>query len=156
MPKVELVIIVVFVASFLIWAVSKCNRQHAAADGEDLAETIDVDSIQVDTPAVAVPAPAKKPEKDFQAQRFTRLYVVIDGLNLRKTPELNGEVLVQLPLYEEVFFLNEVTDSTFQINLGYETADEPWVKVRSKKGHEGWVYGAGVNYYKKKREGVLE
>ena len=50
--------------------------------------------------------------------------------------------------------MNEVTDSTFQINLGKEVADEPWVKVRSKKGHVGWVYGAGVDYYKYKRPGV--
>ena len=34
---------------------------------------------------------------------------------------------------------------------GYEIADEPWVKVQHKRGRIGWVYGAGVNYYKKKR-----
>ena len=50
--------------------------------------------------------------------------------------------------------MNEVTDSTYQISLGKEMADEPWVKVKNNRGKIGWVYGAGINYYKKKREGV--
>jgi hypothetical protein len=77
-------------------------------------------------------------------------------LKVRKFPGLKEEVIGQLPLYEEVTFMDEVTDSSYQINLGYEIADEPWVKIRTKKGTVGWVYGAGVNYYKQKRTGVLE
>ncbi|MEM1318658.1 MAG: SH3 domain-containing protein [Bacteroidota bacterium] len=86
----------------------------------------------------------------------SRLYVTIDGLNMRATPELNGTVLTQLSLYEEVTFMNEVTDSTQEINLGKEVANEPWVKVRNTKGKTGWVYGAGVHYYKMKHPGTIE
>ena len=157
MPKVELIIILVFVASFLIWAISKCsNSRQSLAEAELSAESPALDTLQSGVDTTSIPKEPPKAKKNFQAQRFTRLYIVIDGLNLRETPELESEVLVKLPLYEEVYFLNEVTDSTFQINLGYEVADEPWVKVRTKKGHEGWVYGAGVHYYKKKRSGVME
>ncbi len=63
---------------------------------------------------------------------------------------------MELKLFEEVAFLNEVSDSTTQLNLGYEITDEPWVKVRHPKGQVGWVYGAGVNYYPKKRGGVMD
>jgi hypothetical protein len=42
------------------------------------------------------------------------------------------------------------------VNLGTEKADEPYVKIKTKRGTVGWVYGAGVHYVKKKRSGVLE
>jgi len=52
-------------------------------------------------------------------------------------------------------FLNEVSDSTDIISLGEGIiANEPWVKVRHYKGNEGWVYGAGVHYYKMKYPGL--
>ncbi|TAK32567.1 MAG: SH3 domain-containing protein, partial [Saprospiraceae bacterium] len=89
-------------------------------------------------------------------QLHTRLYVTIDKLKLRKEPKLNGAVIAELKLFDQVYFLDEMTDSTTQVNLGYEIADEPWVKVKSMKGQTGWVYGAGVHYAKKKRSGVLE
>lgn len=85
-----------------------------------------------------------------------RLYITIKNLKVRKSPGLKEDVVAQLPLFEEVIFMDEVTDSTYQINLGYEIADEPWVKIKTEKGVIGWVYGAGVNYYKQKRTGVLE
>lgn len=85
-----------------------------------------------------------------------KLYITINNLKLRKSPHLDSIVIATLPLYEEVFFLDEVTEFTQQISLGYEIADEPWVRVRTKKGKDGWVYGAGVHYYKKKRDGVME
>jgi hypothetical protein len=75
---------------------------------------------------------------------------------MRRSPELKADVIAELSLFSKVFFMNEVTDSLYEINLGYEVAKEPWVKVRTKKGKEGWVYGAGVNYYKKKRSGVMD
>jgi uncharacterized protein YgiM (DUF1202 family) len=87
---------------------------------------------------------------------LSRLYVTIDKLKLRKGPGLDSVVVAQLPLFEEVYFLNEVTEYKTELSLGYEKANEPWVKVRTKKGKEGWVYGAGINYYKEKRKGVLE
>jgi len=59
-----------------------------------------------------------------------------------------------LVLYEEVHFLNEITPFTEKISLGTSVADEPWVKVKTKRGGEGWVYGAGVYYYKRKYPGM--
>jgi len=85
-----------------------------------------------------------------------KLYITIDNLKLRKSPSLDSVVVATLPLFEEVYFLNEVTEFTQEISLGYEIADEPWVKIRTRKGLDGWVYGAGVHYYKKKRNGVME
>lgn len=86
----------------------------------------------------------------------SKLYVTIDKLKVRKTPGLKGELLGELKLFDEVTYMNEVTDSTYVVNLGKEKADEPYVKIKTKRGTVGWVYGAGVHYIKKKRSGVLE
>jgi hypothetical protein len=87
---------------------------------------------------------------------LSRLYVTIDKLKVRKTPGLKGESLGELKLFDEVYYMNEVTDSIYEVNLGREKAKEPYVKIKTKRGTVGWVYGAGVNYIKKKRSGTLD
>lgn len=99
----------------------------------------------------ADPAPAKK---NSDANNST-LYVTIEGLKVRKEPGLKGETLAELTLYEPVTFLNKKTEWTQEISLGYEKVTDHWVKVRTQSGKEGWVFGAGVHYYKMKRQGVL-
>jgi len=84
------------------------------------------------------------------------LFATIDGLKVRKEPGLKGETVAELKLYEPVTFLNKKTDWTQEISLGYEKVTDHWVKVRTQSGKEGWVFGAGVHYYKMKRQGVLE
>jgi hypothetical protein len=84
------------------------------------------------------------------------LYVTIDGWKLRSKPSLKGEVITKLKLNEEVFFLNKKSEKQEEISLGYEKVTDYWVKVRTKSGKEGWVFGAGLHYYKMKRKGVLE
>lgn len=84
------------------------------------------------------------------------LFVSIEGLKVRKEPGLKGETLETLELYEPVTFLNKKTEWTQEISLGYEKVTDHWVKVRTQTGKEGWVFGAGVHYYKTKRQGVSE
>jgi hypothetical protein len=102
--------------------------------------------------ATAAPAEATN-SKDAG---LSKLYVTIDKLKVRKTPGLKGQSLGELKLFDEVYYMNEVTDSTYTVNLGTEKANEPYVKIKTKRGTVGWVYGAGVHYAKKKRTGVLE
>ena len=90
------------------------------------------------------------------ASKYSTLYVTIDGLKLRKEPSLKGAVVATLELYEPVSFLNKKSEKTEEISLGYEKVTDHWVKVRTKSGKDGWVFGAGVHYYKMKRKGVLE
>jgi hypothetical protein len=68
---------------------------------------------------------------------------------------MKNSKVARLPLYEEVFFTGEVTDSLYTIDLGEVTPTAPWVKIRMKDGKEGWVFGAGVSYYKYQLKGVL-
>jgi len=164
LPKFEIIIIGVFFFSFIIWAASRCGdiKQAAVENLGTEEETTDepsaVESINADdsTPKDTVYIVRNDTTRVNSSKTYGRLYITIKNLKVRTEPGLNKDVVAQLPLFDEVTFLNEVTDSTYQINLGYEVADEPWVKIRTKSGKEGWVYGAGVNYYKKKRSGVLE
>lgn len=172
LPGLEVLIILVFFISFLIFAVPRCNKkkldyQNQFPDETAETETDDPPSAP-DTIIVAVPVtepvvattpvptlPQNNPGTTANATTYaTRLYVTIDQLNLRTGPSLDSTAIGKLALYEEVYFLNEITPFTQAISLGTEMANEPWVKIRSRRGVEGWVYGAGVYYYKRKREGM--
>lgn len=98
--------------------------------------------------------PGGRPTRD-PAPQLTKLYSTINGLNVRTKPSLQGRILARIPLYEEVSFMNEVTDSLYEIDLGEITPKEPWIKIRLKDGKVGWVYGAGVSYYKYELPGVI-
>lgn len=109
------------------------------------------------TPAVnPSSSPATATTSTTANSKYATLYVSIEGLKMRKEPGLKGETIAKLALYEPVTFLNQKTEWTQQISLGYEKVTDHWVKVRTKSGKEGWVFGAGVHYYKMKRQGVME
>jgi len=183
LPGLEIMIIVVFFISFILFAVPRCNEKRLeyastnAADapasnlGEDESSSVSTvdptpDSILV--PATIVPAvPVQATTTpDLQTtsistpttgvENGTSLFVTIDGLNIRRGPSLDSAILNKLVLFEEVFFLNEITPFTEEISLGTTIANEPWVKVKTVRGGEGWVYGAGVYYYKRKYPGMEE
>jgi len=99
------------------------------------------------------PPPAKT---EVETQKYPTLFVTIDGLNMRKSPDKKSALVTRLDLYEQVYFLNKKSEKPEEINLGLEKVTDYWVKVRTKSGKEGWVFGAGVHYYKTKRKGVLE
>ncbi len=155
LPKFEIGLLLVFVLTFFIWVIPKCGSEYKTTSlphrPGDVAQpdslnrkTAEAANFQSDSTSTLL----AEPQPSFS--EFTKLYVIIDGLNVRTKPGLRSSIIDRLPLHEEVFFLNEVTDSTQQINLGNRIANEPWIKIKTPKGRTGWVYGAGVNYYKKK------
>jgi len=180
LPKFEVLIILVFFFSFMAWAASKCSETKALYQDELVEEDMDTNTTEaagvVDSTAMALsnvpntnnnsttttaptgvqtPAPTNSNPTTNQG-KLAPLYITIDGLNMRSGPTRDSAIVLKLKLFEQVNFLGEFTDSTEQINLGYEIADEPWFKVQHKRGKVGWVYGAGVNFYKKKRSGVVQ
>lgn len=163
LPRIEVIIIIVFFLSFVIWAISKCSaRKNLAQQIEVMQDSIAIQDSLMMYGATPKPLPQDEntgtktgtTESANKEPEFTKLYVTIDKLKLRTGPSLDSTVIYEFPLFEQVYFMNEVTDSTTKLSLGKEIADEPWVKVKSNKGKVGWVYGAGVHYHKKKREGV--
>lgn len=153
LPRIELLILGVFLISFVVYATSKCSATKAKY-AEEAGEEATQDSTAgtaVDTTPVAAVVP---PPKEVIQERYTPLYVTIAGLNVRAEPKLNARVLDQLELFEEVAFMNEITDFSQEISLGKIVRNDPWVKIRTNKGRTGWVFGAGVHYYKLKLEGA--
>ncbi len=161
--KIEVFIIGAFFLIFTFWAFNKCSNTRSLAKQKAEKERLfkeQEDSIklllqQKGRPKADNPAPGPVPSAGLpDKSAYSKLYVSIGGLKMRRAPELNAEVIDEFELFEEVFFLNEVTDFTQEINLGKQIVNEPWIKVQSKQGRAGWVYGAGVHYYKKKHPGA--
>lgn len=152
LPKLEVIIIGVFFLSFSLWAISKCSNTRNKYE-QMAIEAQKEDSLLniLNTPP---PAPKEKePEKQETTtiqEKITPLYVILENLNVRDKPSLKGKIVARLKLFDEVAYLNEVTDFKEEVELGNIITNEPWVKVRTNDGTEGWVYGAGVKYYKTK------
>ena len=162
LPRIELILMSTMIMVLVGWSVNSCSkarlrnaqnkqRQLELADSLAKVEKKEMNILDSIRMAQARNVSLANPVKNSLS---TTLFVTIDGLNMRETPDLKSEVIVQLALFDEVIYLEEVTDFTTVLNLGKEEVDEPWFKVRSKKGHEGWVYGAGVDFYKYKHPGV--
>lgn len=156
LPKLERLILLIFVIAFIIWVIKRCSssgREYAALS----APVTESPPAEKDTAESSAALPADSLTDHFEPvdeSSGTILYVTIDGLNLRTEPSLKSEIILQLELYEEVRFMEEVTPFRDSINLGKIVAYEPWIKIQHQHGRIGWVYGAGVNYYKTKVEGV--
>lgn len=110
----------------------------------------------VQTEPAATSGPATQASNPAASAKYSTLFVTIDGLKVRKEPNLKGALVTKLDLYEQVYFLNKKSEKPEEISLGYEKVTDYWVKIRTKSGKEGWVFGAGVHYYKMKRKGVME
>ncbi len=158
-PRLELMVIAAFFLLFCVWAISHCNSKRAEHLKKLEAEAMEdrlQDSIDLAN-AMAKALPPKDttppaPKVEVIREQVTPLYVVLDELNMRAEPKLNAKLLARLKLYDELVFLNEVTEFKQEINIGSAVYNEPWVKVKNKRGQVGWVYGAGVHYYKIRRE----
>jgi len=162
-PRLELLVIAVFFLLFCVWGVSHCNNKRAelrkkletAAMEDRMQDSIDrANAMAKPLPPKDTVQPAAQAAKvEVIREQVTPLYVVLDELNMRAEPKLNAKLLARLKLYDELVFLNEVTDFKQEINIGNAVYNEPWIKVKNKRGQVGWVYGAGVHYHKIRREG---
>lgn len=160
-PRLELLVIAAFFLLFCVWAVSRCNdkrtdlrkKMEAEAQADLLQDSIDRAAalLRALPPPKDTTTPAA-PKTEIIREQITPLYVVLDELNMRAEPKLNSKLLARLQLYDELTFLNEVTDFKQEINIGGAVFNEPWIKVKNKRGQVGWVYGAGVHYYKIRRQ----
>jgi hypothetical protein len=160
LPKLEMLIIGVFAVAFLLWAASKCSstrRAYQLKSEQERAEQAQEDSLSqtaANEMALDTTMRAKPVDPYLTKERVTVLFASIDGVNVRSGPGLNYRIIDRLKLFDPVLFLDEVSDFTQEITLGEITTNEPWIKVRTAKKQEGWVYGATLSYYKKKLEGV--
>ncbi|HMO37790.1 MAG TPA: SH3 domain-containing protein [Saprospiraceae bacterium] len=163
LPKFELIIIAVFFLGFMSWGITRCNATRAKYAKKEAADLLADTLTNASSAALPQPEPPIKPlppadsvkvETRTIKERYTPLYAILDGVNVRSDAKINSRVIYRLKLHEEVVFLNEVTSFREAIDLGGVTTNEPWIKVRTPRGQTGWVYGGAVSYYKTKLEGV--
>lgn len=159
LPRIEVIISGLFFLVFTIWAVGRCSatrKNFKQKEERRLMLQMEEDSIkrllsekrrQDSVAKLPVPLTSSSGE---QALTTSRLYVSVNGLKVRKDPSLNARIITELKLFDELYFLGEVTEFTQEINMGKAVVNEPWVKVQTREGRSGWVYGAGVHYYKRK------
>ncbi len=171
LPAIEVLIIAVFLGSFIIWAVSRCNAtkelyelREKLGETEGTAATSQPTETTTNQP-IANPTTSTAPANQtiaapqvapaVQPAVYTRLYITIDSLNMRTGPSLDSTIIAKFRIHDEVFYLNNVTEFKEKIFVNGKFENQPWVKVRSRQGKVGWVYGAGVNYYRRQASGGL-
>ncbi len=79
---------------------------------------------------------------------FIEIYVWVDKLRLRKSPDTKGEILQELDEGTTLLFLNEKSQFKQKIKLRGTVYEEPWLKVKSAENKIGWIYGGAINYEK--------
>lgn len=141
--KLETIVIGVLVLVFFIWAMGKFKIH------ERISEWLKPEVTEEEVIASAADSLQNRLDE------LRPLYISIDNLKMRTEPTLKSSVIRRLPLHERVYYTGVMTDSTMRINIGRIIADEPWFKVLDEGGVEGWLFGAGVHFYKTENPNVL-
>jgi len=79
---------------------------------------------------------------------ITEIYTWVNELRMREEPSTNSPIVVTLKEGEPLDYEGDKSDFTEKISLRGTLFNEPWLKVTTKTGKEGWVYGGGVKFYK--------
>ncbi|MBX2871731.1 MAG: SH3 domain-containing protein [Saprospiraceae bacterium] len=79
---------------------------------------------------------------DYQANET--LIAWVDLLNVRTEPNTDSKIVVSLRENAEVTYTGERTDELQTIELRATPFEEPWLKIRTADGKEGWVFGGAV------------
>jgi hypothetical protein len=74
------------------------------------------------------------------------LEVILDNVRIRDVAGLKGKEVARLPKKSKVIFNGVFSDFTDKIKLRGIQYDDPWLKIRTTKGEEGWIYGASVKF----------
>ena len=139
-------------------AASTPPQYQPAPTVQNSTQTVTSPAAPTTKPTVSAPTLSGKPtvKTAVQEPSGTLLYVLIDGLNVRSKPDLKAKSMGKLKLNDQVYFLNEVTPEAQTVRLiDKSEVTKPWFKIKTKRGTVGWVHGSGVDFYKRKPQGVL-
>lgn len=86
-------------------------------------------------------------EQQEQGQAYQAnetLVAWVDLLNVRAEPNTSGKIVASLRENTMVTYTGERTDNLHTIELRGTSFEEPWLKIRTTDGKEGWVFGGAV------------
>ena len=89
-------------------------------------------------------SPEAPPENMSSLNTNEQVYAWVDRLNIREKPTLSGKVVASATEQEALEFTGEKSSGNEIIVLRGVAYDEPWLKVKTKDGKEGWVFGGAV------------
>lgn len=149
LPGIELMIIGVFIVSFLVITIPQCEPAREQDEGAMQINPPTEDTVVRENFAMPPPVAPVEEVRTTPMKRLP-LYITIDQINMRVDPNVASRVIRKLDLHEKVYYEGETTEKTKEIDWGGGVVtNEPWVKVRTLRDELGWVYGAGVHFYKK-------
>ena len=96
-------------ASKDILAEALSKKQNELAADDAVAKADSLKNASATTAASTTANPITNPAGSI-------LYITIDDLKIRTEPGLTSRVLGELPLFSEVYFMNEVTDSIYSLS----------------------------------------
>ena len=96
-------------------------------------------STITETPTETIP-------EDIPVEKMVPLIVNLDNLRLRADAGEKGKEIGRLPKGTVLQDLGEVSDFTTRVRLRGIWFDEPWLKVRTEQGLEGWVYAGAIRF----------
>ncbi len=88
----------------------------------------------------------ESPQNVEPSSKKTKLTVNIDNLRLRSTAGEDGDEIARLSKGTKVYDMGEISDFTTKVKLRGIQFDEPWIKVKTDKGVEGWLYAGGLQF----------
>lgn len=68
----------------------------------------------------------------------------VDNLNIREQPNIKSKVVAQAKEHDVLTLTGEKTDFSETISLRGQTYTEPWVKVKTAAGIEGWAFQGAI------------
>ena len=72
------------------------------------------------------------------------LYAWVDKLNIRNQKGTKAKVIGNVSSKDKLVYAGEKSDKNDVIVLRGKAYDEPWLKVKTPDGKEGWVFGGAV------------
>lgn len=109
-------------------------------------ETTD-QALVTDTLAVEENITVSEPESTEEANAEIQgdpYYALVQDLNIREEPKLDGEWVSSIGYGEKVFWLGEVGGEELSLKLKGVQRTGKWYKIITSKGKTGWTFAGGL------------
>ncbi len=76
---------------------------------------------------------------DFSSSEY--LYITVNDLRLRSSPNLGGRVVDGIPINTRVEYLNEKSNNRTEVVIEGSVVNDFWYKIQTPNGKTGWIHG---------------
>ncbi len=76
----------------------------------------------------------------IDSNKQQELFVWVENARIRKEPDLNAEVIVEIKGGEKVVLTGETSNNKIKVKLRGVEFEDVWVKVKTSDEKEGWIF----------------